>query len=346
MKILVTGPAWVGDMVMAQSLFITLRQLHPQAEIDVLAPDWTRPLLERMPQVHKSIVMPLGHGSLGLGVRWRLGKALAGEAYDQGIVLPNSFKSALVQWFAGIERRTGYRGEARGLLLNDCRRLDRGRYPLMVQRFNALAYPAQTPADEIPLPQPQLQVQADAGRAARQRLGLLDTREVVVFCPGAEFGASKQWPAEYYGATARALIDEGRQIWLLGSEKDRATCRQILHCLSRGQLEHCRDLSGKTSLAEAIDLLADAGSVLTNDSGLMHVAAALNRPMVVIYGSTSPEFTPPLTETARILSLGLECSPCFKRECPLEHHRCMKDLEPALVLAALASAVAELTGKT
>jgi heptosyltransferase II len=334
MKLLVVGPSWVGDMVMAQSLFISLVQQYPGCLIDVLAPDWCRPLLARMPQVRAALALPVGHGELALGKRRRIGQLLALEGYDQAIVLPNSFKSALIPWFAGIARRTGWRGEARGWLLNDCRQLDPQQYPQMVQRFAALGYPAGTALPDD-LPWPALQADDQAATVARERLGLQSQRRIVALCPGAEFGPSKQWPARHYAAVAGELQQRGWQIWLLGSGKDGAVANLVLQHLAPPARAHCHNLCGATALGEAVDLLAQADLVVSNDSGLMHIAAALGRPLVVPYGSTSAAFTPPLALRVRKLSLGLACSPCFKRECPLQHLDCLEKLEPSRVLAAV-----------
>lgn len=329
MKILIVGPSWIGDMVMAQALFKSLKQEHPQATIDVLAPAWTRAILQRMPEVTEAIVMPVGHGELGLGKRLKLGRELKRQAYDQAIVLPNSFKSALVPRFAGIPLRTGWRGEARGWLLNDCRTLDKEAYPLMVERFVALAYPAQSRLPH-PFPQPALSINENH-EALLSKLDLDSDRPVIVFCPGAEFGPAKKWPENYFAEVADVLIREGRQVWLLGSDNDRQSCEAILDQLAEPEQAHCRNLAGLTSIGEAVDLLSLAALVLSNDSGLMHVAAALGKKLVVIYGSTSPDFTPPLTDKVAILRLDLPCSPCFQRECPLGHLDCLRKLQASTV---------------
>ncbi len=334
MKVLVLGPSWVGDMVMAQSLFISLREQYPDCVIDVLAPDWCRALLERMPEVRAALPLPIGHGEFAPGKRRRIGKDLQAAGYDQAIVLPNSFKSALIPWFARIARRTGWRGEMRGWLLNDCRRLDKNAYPLMVQRFVALAYPA---GAELPreVPRPALRADQVAAVVARQRLDLAALRTVAALCPGAEFGPAKQWPARHYAAVAETLVQRGWQVWLLGSGKDAAVAGEILQHMQPASRQHCHDLCGRTQLGEAVDLLGEAALVVSNDSGLMHIAAALARPLVVLYGSTSAAFTPPLAARVRQLTLGLACSPCFKRECPLQHLDCLEKLEPSRVLAAI-----------
>ena len=330
-SLLVIAPSWVGDMVMAQSLFKVLKAADPEQAIDVLAPGWTLPLLVRMPEVRTAIDMPLGHGELKLGVRRRLAVGLRDNRYDQTIVLPNSLKSALVPFWARIPQRTGYVGEMRQWLLNDCRQLDRQRLPMTVQRFVALGLPdgAALPA---PLPYPELLSTQEDQHAAANRLGVCNQYQpVLALCPGAEFGPAKQWPQEYYAVIAKIWLERGWHVWLFGSANDLPVCDRVNALADHG----CHNLAGRTSLAEAIDLLAMAAFVVTNDSGLMHVAAALQRPMVAIYGSSDPGFTPPLSETAQVERLGLDCSPCFKRECPLGHLKCLRDLSAERVMSAM-----------
>ncbi len=348
MKILIVGPAWVGDMVMAQSLFMCLRKMYPEADIDVLAPAWSQALLARMPQVHRAIRLDIDHGELGLRKRLALGRELRAAGYDQAIVLPNSFKSALIPLFAHIPLRTGWRGEARGWLLNDCRKLDKEKFPLMVQRFVALAYkspPQWLLAGQAPVP--RLRVDADAQQDVLAKFGLDTGKPVLVLCPGAEYGAAKQWPEAHYAAVAAHYLQPqcGYQVWLLGSARDREVADRILSGLRPSALANCRNLCGETTLTEVVDILAAASVVVSNDSGLMHIAAALDRPQVVVYGSTSPAFTPPLSAKARTLSLQLECSPCFKRECPLGHLNCLKQLPPAMAIGAIAELFTELENK-
>jgi len=338
-KILIIGPSWVGDMVMAQSLFKVLRQRNPEAILDVLAPAWSLPLLERMPEVSRGIVMPLGHGKLGLGERYQLGKSLRAEKYDQAILLPNSLKSAIVPWAAKIPKRTGFRGEMRYGLVNDMRLLDKQQLAMTVQRFVALGDIDGAPLSEIP--EPRLDV--DPGRVD-QALSSVDlqrpTGKLLVLCPGAEYGSAKQWPAEYFAEVAKEKMAQGWQVWLLGSEKDRNVCDQVTSQIypppERGRAGvGVENLAGRTTLEQAVDLMSLATVVVGNDSGLMHVAAALDRDLVAIYGSSDPGFTPPLNKRAKILNLNLDCSPCFKRECPLKHTNCLKQLMPGQVLAAI-----------
>ncbi len=327
---------------MAQALFISLqddaRALGQSLTIDVLAPAWSRPLLERMPQVNRAIDLPFQHGELNLSGRFRLGRSLRKEDYDQVIVLPNSFKSALLPLFAGVPQRTGWRGEARGLLLNDVRDLDKEALPLMVQRFVALG---RADGEDLPatLPRPCLVTAAQSVESAIQALHLQAERPVLAICPGAEFGDAKQWPAQHYASLSSQLIAKGWQVWIMGSKKDNDVANHILRELEKSEREHCHDLTGRTSLAQAIDLMSVAKAVVSNDSGLMHVAAALGRPVVAMYGSSSADFTPPLTDQVQLLSIDIDCRPCFERVCPLGHKRCLVDLRPELALNALARLV-------
>ena len=330
MKILVVGPSWVGDTVLAQPLFQRLHEQDQTLTLDVLGPPWTLPLLKRMPQVHDALPNPFGHGELALVKRWKMGRSLRARGYDQAIVLPNSFKSAIVPWAAKIKHRTGFLGELRYGLLNDARMLDKATLPLMVERFAALAS-KDAPPPKI-LPPLHLRVSKDNQGKALAKLKLNTDRPIACLCPGAEYGPAKRWPVEHFAALARELNQRGFQVWCLGSGKDAATGADIER-LSDGQ---ARNLCGHTRLDDAIDLLALASLVVSNDSGLMHVAAALHRPLIALYGSSSPSFTPPLSDLALVVKEDIECSPCFKRECPLGHFRCMKMLTPQSLIPHIA----------
>ena len=340
-KVLVVGPSWVGDMVMSQVLYIYLQQTRPGLLIDVLAPAWSGAILQRMPQVTRAIAMPIGHGQLQLGHRRRLGRELRAQHYDQAILLPNSLKSALIPFFARIPRRTGWRGEMRYGLLSDLRILDEAALPLMVQRFVALgmARGATLPGQ---LPEPHLVVDPQAAQRCRSVVGLSADRPILALCPGAEFGAAKRWPAQYYAELAGKYLARGWQVALYGSAHDREVCAQIKG--ASGDHPHCHNLAGATSLAEVVDLLSLSAAVVSNDSGLMHIAAALQRPLLAIYGATSPAFTPPLSASSALLVSDIDCAPCFQRECPLGHHRCMKDTLPQQAAAKLEALLADSEG--
>jgi heptosyltransferase-2 len=329
-QILIVGPSWVGDMIMAQSLFKAIRLRSPEAEIFVLAPPWSEPVLQRMPEVSQTIHMPVGHGSLQLGVRRRLAKMIRHYKFDQAIVLPNSFKSALIPWLADIPRRTGFIGEQRWGLLNDIRKLDRQSMPRNVERYVSLARDKkETVTGETA--SPELMINAEGLKQAMKKFRLNNNKPILGLCPGAEYGSAKRWPARHYAQVARTKITEGWQVWIFGSGKD-VSVAEYINDLSGGK---CRDLTGKTGLGEAVDLMSCARFVVTNDSGLMHTAAAVDCHVIAIYGSSSDEFTPPLTDKCDRLNLRLSCSPCFQRECPLGHLNCLKKITPENVLELL-----------
>lgn len=330
MRILVVGPSWVGDMVMAQTLFKLLKHQNAECCIDVLAPAWSRPLLARMPEVNQALTMPLGHGAFNLKTRYQLAKSLRANDYQQAIVLPNSWKSALVPWFAKIPLRTGWVGEQRWGLLNDPRRLDKQKLPLMIQRFCALGLAANQNLPEQ-LPSPELKLNQDDINLALEQHHLNCNKPILALCPGAEYGPAKRWPATHFADTAKQKIKQGWQVWIFGSDKDTPIAQEI----QQYSQDQCLDLTGKTSLAEAIDLISLASCVVSNDSGLMHIASAVKRATVAVYGSSSSQFTPPLHQDVKMLSLNLDCSPCFKRSCPLGHTNCLYNLKPQTVLRAV-----------
>lgn len=320
-QILVAGPAWVGDMVMAQSLFITLKQRSHPVEIDVLAPAWSNPILARMPEVRDIINLPISHGELGLLNRYKLGKSLRSKKYDQAIVTPRSFKAALVPFFAKAIKRTGYRGEMRYGVINEIRTLDKNILQQTVQRYVALGLPQDLTLTQPPeTPFPKLTVDKSNLRSLLSELKLNLDNPVVALLPGAEYGEAKRWPIEYYAQLAEKLGKQDIQVWILGSEKDHVAAARI------AEGTNAVNLCGKTQLEDSIDLLSVCESAITNDSGLMHIAAAVGIPIVAIYGSSTPDYTPPLTDKAQIQYLGLECSPCFKRSCPLGHINCLKNI--------------------
>lgn len=327
-KILIVGPSWVGDMVMAQALFRLLKLQDPDVIIDVLASEKLHPLLKHMGEVRKSIILPFVHNELNILGRYRIGLNLRSEGYDRAIILPNSFKSALIPFFAGILRRVGWLGEMRYFLLNDMRILEKDKFPLMVERFLALGLNANESLPKKHL-YPMLETDESSVKNTLHKLCInLKNAPLLALCPGAEYGPSKQWPAEYFAKVADIKAKEGWNIILLGSAKDQKITSEIQR-LSNGV---CLDMAGKTDLSDTVDILSIADCVISNDSGLMHIASALNRPLVAIYGSSSPAFTPPLGSRAKILYLNLPCGPCFKRTCQLGHLDCMCLLRPELVL--------------
>jgi heptosyltransferase-2 len=335
-KALIVAPSWIGDTIMAQPLFARLHAKHPGLQLDAIAPRWVAPVLHRMAEISEVIDSPFGHGQLSLKPRWKLARQLAARHYDAVYVLPNSLKSALVPWLAGIPQRVGFTGESRYGLINVRHTLDKQALPLMVERFAQLAEAPGQPLGHF-IFRPKIRSTVEGQQKALTELSIERPARVVAFCPGAEYGPAKRWPAAYFAALAKKLAEQGSAIWLFGSPKDHAVAEEI----SQLAPSLCRNLCGATSLTQAVDLLAMAELVVCNDSGLMHVAAALDRPIVALYGSSSPSFTPPLSDRADILSLNLECSPCFKRECPLGHFDCLNKLLPEQVFAACQRRIAE-----
>jgi heptosyltransferase-2 len=329
-RILVVAPSWVGDALLSQPMLALLKQRDPHSAIDVLAPGWALPIFARMREVNDTVESPFAHGELALRKRLRLGRQLRAGRYDLAYVLPNSFKSALVPLFARVPQRIGFVGEARHLLLTDARPLDTSAIPLMVERFASLALPpgSGVPAD---LPRPRLLVEPAERDRLLVQMSLDHPQRLVCLCPGAEYGPAKRWPPQYFGELAAALAAEGNAVWIIGSTRE----RDIGDAIRASSAGAALNLCGRTTLDQAVIVLSGADIVVTNDSGLMHVAAALDRPMIALYGSSSPAFTPPLSARARILKLDVPCSPCFERTCPLGHFDCMMKLVPGRVLAEI-----------
>lgn len=320
-KILVMGPSWVGDMVMAHSLFQAIKKDRPAAQIDVAAPAWTLPLLDRMPEVSNKIALPFKHGQLNLMERIGFGRSLRDNGYTQSITLVNTLKSAILPFAAGIPKRTGFLGEMRYGLLNDIRPLNKEKLGKTVERFVALGLAKHQPLGHIP--RPVLKANKDNAIEYLGKAGItLKGKKLLGLCPGAEYGEAKRWPISHFAQTANMAIKQGWQVILFGSDKD-ASITNAINVQTKAQ---CIDLGGKTNLGEAIDIMSLCNTVISNDSGLMHIAAALDKKLIAIFGSSDPEHTPPMHPDAVIEYLGLECSPCFERACPLGHTNCLKKI--------------------
>lgn len=331
MGLLVIGPSWVGDMVMAQSLFMTLKARYPHATIGVVAPAWSQPILERMPEVDEVLPLAVGHGEFGLASRRELARRLKGR-FDRAIVLPRSWKAALVPFMARIPQRIGFLGEYRYGLLKERRKLDKQILDQTVKRFVSLGLPLdEAVRGDFAIPKPRLTIDRD--NLVNLRLAhTLSSRPAIGMMPGAEYGPAKQWPLDYFHQLAKKLIADGYEIRVFGGPKDHDGANTIAEGLPQAH-----NLCGKTALADAVDLLADCRQVVTNDSGLMHVAAAVGVRIHALYGSSSPAYTPPLTDNAVIHYLGLSCSPCFERTCPLGHTNCLNELHVDSVYQAILS---------
>ena len=329
---LVIAPQWIGDAVMTEPL---LRRLHARGEtLTVGALPWVAPVYRAMPQVNEVIALPFAHGGLQWSARRAIARQLRGR-FDAAYVCPNSFKSALLPWWAGVAKRVGYHGEARyGVLTHRLPNPGAGDRPPMVAFYSALSGDADVGTDR-----PKLQIPGATVDAALLALRL-QRQGYYAFAPGAEFGPAKRWPAQHFAVLAEQL---SLPVVLLGSAKEAALCAEISHAVNVLRPGHCLDWSGRTTLDQALATISAAKAMVSNDSGLMHVAAAFGVPQVAIFGSSSPLHTPPLNPLAHVIWLkddplyqpALDCAPCFKRECPLGHTRCLVDVQPDDVLRFL-----------
>ncbi|RJG00116.1 lipopolysaccharide heptosyltransferase II [Noviherbaspirillum saxi] len=328
-RTLVISPNWIGDAVMAQPLLRVLKDQHPQRPIDVLAPKWVAPVWRAMREVDTVLEAPFRHGALQLRERREYARMLKQRGYADAYVLPNTLKFALIPWLAGIPKRVGYKGEMRYGLLNVMHHDNRDAQRPMVSFYAALA---DMPRADVPapsaLPRPALYVSDERMQEVVSRAGLRVDRPLVLFAPGAEFGTAKRWPAAHFAQLAMRIMQDRPQVQiaLMGSGKDKEVCDEIL-----AQAPGLFNLAGVTALDEAVALIARADAMVSNDSGLLHIASALNRPIVAIYGPTDPLHAPPFSDVAESLYLTLECAPCKQRECPLGHHRCMREITPEMV---------------
>jgi len=335
-RILIVAPSWVGDAILSEPLVGLLRDPYEDPIVDVLAPSWCAPVYARMRGIRRIVETPFGHGKFDLASRRKLAREFKAEGYTRAFVLPNSWKSALVPYLARIPKRIGYRGEARYGLLTDARKLDKKGMPRLVDRFAALAA---SPGTIVPLSPAPILVPNPTNRAGAMRaLNLRTDRPVVILCPGAEYGAAKRWPPNQFADLAGLFLRDGLQVWIVGSPNDKISSEAVLMVMG-DSASKVRDLTGRTDLGTTIDILSSASLVVSNDSGLMHAAAAVGVPLVALFGSSSPVYTPPLSPVAHIAKIDIECSPCFKRECPLGHFKCMRELKPDMVYDLARSAL-------
>nr|WP_267877733.1 lipopolysaccharide heptosyltransferase II [Duganella guangzhouensis] len=337
MRTLIISPNWIGDAVMAQPLLQLLRAAHPERPIDVLAPPAVSPVWRQVAEVDEVLETPFRHGALQLKQRWQFARLLRKRGYADAYVLPNTIKYALIPWLAGIKQRVGYKGESRYGMINLMHHDEVPPRP-MVAFYAALAKPpvtVQGPGLRAALPKPRLVASPAQIAAVLQRHGIDPARPLIAMAPGAEFGGAKRWPARHFAGLAQAVLtrDPSTQIALLGSPKDQEACAEVAAGLPAGTAAF--NLAGATSLAEAIALIACTAAVVANDSGLLHIASALNRPVLALYGPTDPDHAPPFSDLAASLSLRLDCAPCKQRECPLGHQDCMVKLTPELAWHSL-----------
>ena len=316
-RILVVAQAWIGDVVLSQILFALLKRQQADAAIDVVAPLWAEALLKRMPQVSRHIALDVRHGRLGVWRRCALARRLRGH-YRQAVVIPRSAKAAVVPWLAGIRQRTGFAGKTRKGLIND----PRPRPPDALTRMARLASPEAIAPDSIPWPR----LEGSRKQAAElfREWGMPPTASIIGLAPGAAYGRAKRWGTEPFARLAAQLARQGHHICVTGSAKDRPS-GEIIAQAAPGQ---ATNLCGKTTLDQAIDLVQGFKAVVCNDSGLMHIAAAVDTPVVGVYGPTSPDTHPPLARVRAICSARTLCSPCHRRTCPYGHHACMTRIRP------------------
>ena len=339
-RILIIAPNWIGDAVMSQPLLANLKTIYPHCEIDVLASPWVAPIYWACAEVNQVIEAKLEHKQLQWSLRKQLAKQLELNQYNACFVLPNSLKSALIPWLANIPFRIGYRGELRFGLINFA--LDN---PIKVNRppmanhylalANALEQSQEIDTNKPADPKLNISPAAKESIGAKLRSAVINENLIYVLCPGAEYGATKRWPADHFASLAQQLIanEPDAHVILLGSQGDHALGESIRTKVKNDLQTH--NWCGKISLDEAIALIGASKVLVSNDSGLMHIGAALKVPQIAIFGSSDPHHTPPLSDKARVLWLNLPCSPCHKRECPLGHLKCLKDILPTTVLGAI-----------
>jgi heptosyltransferase-2 len=339
-RILIIAPNWIGDAVMSQPLLANLKTIYPRCQIDVLASPWVAPIYRACTEVNQVLEAKLEHKQLQWGLRKQLAKQLEKNQYDSCYVLPNSFKSALIPWLANIPCRIGYRGEMRfGLIniaLDNPSKLNR---PPMASHYLALGNALNSPQkiDTSNPADPKLNISNLARQSVSIKLqdASIPVKSIYILCPGAEYGITKRWPTEHFTNLAKQLIsnEPNTHVILLGSKGD--------HILGEGITAQAKNISqmhnwcGNTSLDEAIALIGMSKALVSNDSGLMHIGAALKVPQVAIFGSSDPHHTPPLSDKAKVIWLNLPCSPCHQRECPLGHLKCLQDILPETVLRTI-----------
>ena len=334
MKFLIIGPSWVGDAVMAQTLYKLIKDCNEDSKIEVLSPNWSIAILERMEEVSRSITSPFNHGELKIKARFDFAKQLREEGYERAIIMTNSLKSSLIPFFAKIPVRTGWLGEMRFGLINDLRSKEIRNYPLMIEQFAKLSINPNEVLNK-PLPYPSLKIDSHNLKEQLINLGIDSDRPSLAICPGAEFGPAKKWPPNYYAEVCNEYLSKSWNILVFGSQNDQITGNTIQEAIDKRLLGHFFNLTGKTSLIDVIDLLAHCKRAVTNDSGLMHIAAAVDTPLVAVYGPSSPQFTPPLISNHVLLrkSEGFD----KKREGSEEHgyHESLIAIKPTEVLEGL-----------
>ena len=336
-RILVVFPSWLGDAVIAHSLLQVLKARFQDCVVDVFAASALHPLLESFPEIRACIASPFDHGKLSLFLRYEVGKRLRSNNYTRAYVIPNSIKSSLVPFFAKIPKRIGYCGELRYFLLNDLRFADKQDH-VLIERFANLGFDQEKNLRVTELPWPSLKTSKDRIEQTLLKFGLnLAGKRVLAILPGpvgVNHRETKRWPPAAFAEVAKIKQQEGWEVWVLGGKEE----QEIAKLIQELSADSVINLVGKTSLSEVVDLLSQVELVLANDTGLMHIASALNRKLVVIYGPTLPKVAPPLTTAAaRMVSIDHQCYACGNQDriCPLGKNHCVTGITPDLVLSAI-----------
>jgi heptosyltransferase-2 len=336
-RILIIAPSWLGDIIMSQALMKTLKAMEPSCEITVYAPAYSLPVIARMDEVSRAIVNPFKHGQLQIMKRRAEGRKLKPLGFDTCFVLPNTIKSALVPFFAGIPDRCGFKGEGRWILINSMR-TNKNDYPRMADRYVALAYPMDKVRSSRDLPRweyPSLRLE-EPSEGLISRLGVDFSKPALALGCGANYGPAKIWPPEHFAAVCKWWAEKtGGQCIAFGTKSDEAAAAAVEKALDPGVRENFRNIAGMTKIDEALDLIGKCSAAVCNDSGLMHTAAAAGVPQADIFGSTSATYTPPLSDKAACIESSEPCRPCFERTCPKGTYACLHGITPQRVIEAL-----------
>mgnify|MGYP001200948281 FL=1 len=316
-KLLIIPQNWLGDIVMSQTLLKKIKSNNPKTSIDILVNSSLKNLVERMPEINKVIILDCNHRELGLFKRLRLAKEIKKSSYDQSIVLSRSLKSSLIPYFAKIPIRTGELGELRYLLINDLKEFSKESRRKTASRYISMYSDNNEELSENYYP--SLDSNSENIKNLSEKYDLKKDKKVIIFAPGAAFGPSKMWPVNKFRELGKKLNNDFK-ILILGSNNEKSIGNDIV--TNKNMVNLC----GKTSIADAVDLMHISKFCVSNDSGLMHLAAATNTKSISIYGSTSPDFTPPLTKNKDIHYKGISCSPCFEKKCKYGHYNCLVDI--------------------
>ena len=316
-KLLIIPQNWLGDIVMSQTLLKKIKSNNPKTSIDILVNSSLKNLVERMPEINKVIILDCNHRELGLFKRLRLAKEIKKSSYDRSIVLSRSLKSSLIPYFAKIPIRTGELGELRYLLINDLKEFSKESRRKTASRYISMYSDNNEELSENYYP--SLDSNSENIKNLSEKYDLKKDEKVIIFAPGAAFGPSKMWPVNKFRELGKKLNNDFK-ILILGSNNEKSIGNDIV--TNKNMVNLC----GKTSIADAVDLMHISKFCVSNDSGLMHLAAATNTKSISIYGSTSPDFTPPLTKNKDIHYKGMSCSPCFEKKCKYGHYNCLVDI--------------------